>query len=196
MESARLDITSHYSAITDPFLRAGMALRDYSFVCNCRQLMNVYDKTSTPVYMMSYRFGDDPDIAVHTSNLIPTFWKAGVTFSEFAKVFFGPDRLTTQEAREMDAVFPVFAKAYQAYLVSHTVSEDPNKDKVGTTAMEWPVGVLADSKSNVLSMNRTSWYITTDEQDTSDMCEFWAKLATENTFGVMTDENRFVVQHA
>lgn len=197
MESARQDITSQYSGITDPYKRAAIAVRDFSFTCNCRQLLDVYNAISKPVYLMSYRFAEEFGIAVHTSDLIPLFWRPGVAFSDFSKEFALYDHVDAAEMRIIDATFPAFARAYQNYVISHAVSGNPNKYKVDSTKLDWPAAVFGDTISDVLSMNRKSWYLTTDDQDTAEICDFWAKLATEHTVNVAgqkADENRFVVQ--
>jgi carboxylesterase type B len=141
-------------------------LSDYiqysTFTCNTRWLSEAY-KGKT--WNVQYSFGGGS----HGTDIMADFY----------------DRKTGIGAAVQNLVSPgiaVVMTIYQAYLLSHARTGDPNKLKI-RSAPEWPKVTLGPQFENVLDVNR-QFKLIKDEKNKGPDCDFWI-----NTFAAVTSGN-------
>ena len=158
--------------------RVAALIRDSTFVCNTRQLYDAYHKNSL-VYMMNYRFLANKGLAVHGSDLLPTFFTKTMSFKELLC-----------RSNAIKFLFATFARSYQSYLTSHALYGNPNPGAHhGAADVEWPTastgvdgnyvqGVMEPYLSENLS---PPWFrvARNDPLNSRDICSFWTGIASD-----------------
>lgn len=104
--------------------RAALLIRDSSFTCDTRQLFDVYHDKS---WMMNYNFLGNMNLAVHASDLLPTFCNKD-TDVKGRLICAGR---TPIEAGLAAKYINTFSQAYLSYLKSHAIHGDPNIGAIG-----------------------------------------------------------------
>lgn len=232
MSKARDAVATQYpeANYADASARYAAVIQDSSFTCNTRQLFDAYYGKGTKIYMLQYavgeNIGDNLNLAIHSADLLPTFWNADIDFKEWLKNIvqaanqtLNPTQLSIINAYFGPASGPGLHVAcrYQSYLVSHALTGNPNwgastsgncKQNVKwldpTTAV-MPVGLAsATYVSNVFqpSPNPTLVNFENDIVDTitpNIVCDFWTNLAETyitNNTGADRDVGSLNVQNA
>ena len=192
LSSARSAIASAYpsKAYKSPKARVSAVIRDSSFTCNVQQLFQAYGGI-VDTYVLSYDFELLIPIiqyglpAVHGTDLLPTFWNAEVDFAVFLRTLIqqvsGHD-IGKVGAKWLAGRYAQFSPKYQAYLAADALFGDPNK--AGTQNPPWSTAIAAGTSiGNVMlaqaTPTATQFSATVDLINTSGLCDFWTKLASQ-----------------
>ena len=181
--------------------RVSNVIRDAVFTCNTRLLYDAYEiKSGVPTYMMQYSLFQSLFMAVHGSDLLPTFWNSYVDYAESLHACADIPRLL------IPIIAPrlkTFAPPYQSYLASHAVTGDPNKNAVDEAkAHKWQtasVSVNGSDLTNVLNADHQDTFFTdiTDKTNSATNCDFWKGIAVAIQSTSSNEENsRLIVQDA
>lgn len=170
-------ILDHYppAGLGSPYLlvrdRIKAFLSESSFLCNVRALSDAYDGKN---YNLDYQVTP----ALHATDLLPTFYNINLDLKAFGASWDIP----------LIPIFGQFAQTYQAYLVSHARTGDPNTYKKPLLnvppAITWPkADNSGDAIKNVLSANDLGFGVSTitDTQTTKSRCDFWIEVAAALT---------------
>ena len=165
-------IENHYppAGPGSPYLlvrdRLSAFLAESSFTCNIRTLSDAYNGKN---YNLEYQVSP----ALHGTDLLPTFYDINLDLS-----ILGP-----QWDIPLIPIFGQFAQAYQAYLISHARTGDPNTYKKPILnvppAITWPkADSSGDAIKNVLSANDLGFGVSTitDTETTKSRCSFWTEI--------------------
>lgn len=146
-------------------------LTESSFTCNVRALSDAYNGKN---YNLAYQVTP----ALHATDLLPTFYDINLDL----QILGGNWDIS------LIPLFGSFAQAYQAYLISHARTGDPNTFKKPLfnipAAITWPkADNSGDAIKNVLSANDLGFGVSTitDEEVTKSRCDFWAEIAAAVT---------------
>ena len=161
-------IGSPYLLVRD---RINAFLTESSFTCNVRALSDAYNGKN---YNLAYHVTPE----LHATDLLPTFYDINLDLSI----------LGANWDISLIPLFGSFAQAYQAYLISHARTGDPNTYKKPLLnvppGITWPkADNSGDAIKNVLSANDLGFGVSTitDEEVTKTRCDFWAQLAAAVT---------------
>jgi carboxylesterase type B len=132
-----------------------------TFTCNTRWLSEAY-KGKT--WNVQYSF----DGGSHGSDITADFYDRKVGFS--AKI---EDLRTPGVA--------VVSTIYQAYLLSHALTGDPNKMKY-KSAIEWPKVTLGPHLGNVLNVDK-QFQLISDQKNKKEDCDVWLDIFATVTNG-------------
>ena len=161
-------VGSPYLLVRD---RLNAFLAESSFTCNVRTMSDAFDGKN---YNMEYQVTP----ALHATDLLPTFYDINLDLSV----------LGSQWDISLIPIFGAFAQAYQAYLISHARTGDPNTYKKSLVnvppAINWPkADNSGDSITNVLSPNDLGFGVSTitDTETTKSRCSFWLEVAAAVT---------------
>ena len=170
-------IEAHYppAGIGSPYLlvrdRLNAFLTESSFTCNVRALSDAY---SGKAYNLEYQVIP----ALHATDLLPTFYDINLDLNI----------LGSQWDISLVPLFGSFAQAYQAYLLSHARTGDPNTYKKPLLnvppGINWPkADTSGDAITNVLSANNLGFGVgtITDTETTKSRCGFWEEVAAAVT---------------
>ena len=170
-------ILDHYppAGVGSPYLlvrdRINAFLAESSFACNVRTLSDAYNGKN---YNLEYQVTP----ALHGTDLLPTFYDLNLDLSV----------LGTQWDISLIPIFGQFAQTFQAYLVSHARTGDPNTYKKPLLnvppAITWPkADNSGDAIKNVLSANDLGFGVSTieDTETTKSRCGFWVEVAAAVT---------------
>ncbi|KAF4343780.1 cholinesterase [Fusarium beomiforme] len=142
-------------------------IRDSSFTCNTRDLLDAYPKQA---YAMNYGFPDD-NLAYHATDLVPLFANVEIP-GQIMTMFIVAFKYPLLKARELaiqlrEKIIPV----YLQYLSSFAV--------YGNTGDKgWPVVARSEKGfSNVMKPSSGGWNLVQDEQNTQEICNFWRDRA-------------------
>ncbi|KAK0704475.1 Alpha/Beta hydrolase protein [Lasiosphaeris hirsuta] len=154
-------------------------IRDSSFTCNTRFLLQAYGPT-TPTFMMSYLHPYAID-AFHALDLIPLY------MNSFSDAY---NMIHTHATTLNSSVVSLLASAissnvmptYQAYMGSFAVHGDPNAEKL-SEAPSWSAATTAaptvtpvmEVANMILSKG---WHLDSDDQNTEGNCGFWLSVAS------------------
>ena len=155
-------------------------LGESSFQCNIRFLTEAYDGKN---YNIQYSVTPP----LHGTDLIPTFYDLDLDLSV----------LDQDTPIPLIPGFGNFAEAYQAYLVSHARTGDPNSFKKPLLnlppGIAWPKpGNGGDALTNVLNAGDLGFSLITDQQTKKSTCSFWRDVSAALTnvggkFALSTD---------
>ena len=186
----RQNISNHYPSSDyedlkcpqgNQMTRVSDVIRDAVFTCNTRLLYDAYQvKFGVPTYMMQYSLFQWYHMAVHASDLLPTFWNSNVDYAK-----------SLHECADVPrALIPIiaprlktFAPPYQSYLASHAVTGDPNKNAVDEAkAHKWEtasVSANGNILTNVLNADHQDTFFTdiTDGTNSAANCDSWKGIA-------------------
>ncbi|KAI8721396.1 COesterase domain-containing protein [Fusarium sp. LHS14.1] len=145
-------------------------IRDASFTCNTRDLLDSYPKQA---YAMNYGFPND-DMAYHATDIVPLFAnldKKGQIFIIFWRVFKYPFKKAQDWALQLRSdIIPI----YRGYFSSFARYGNTN----GTGDLGWPVVNGSGSLfSNVMKPSANGWNLVEDDQNSKDTCAFWNIIA-------------------
>ncbi|KAL9070491.1 MAG: hypothetical protein Q9157_005789 [Trypethelium eluteriae] len=202
MAMARQEIATQYSTLT-PALRYKAVVQDSTFTCNTRQLFDAYNSGKTPVYMVKYAAYESLNLALHGTDLLPTFWNQDVNFTAWMEELLEQAHIeqnsTTMAfiSRLNDFFGPTsqFACQYQQHLVAHAVSGDPNAVNSSQCSIlddvHWITAMTSTTStttyvSNVVQatdngilprQSGTAFQIVPDLITPNIVCDFWKQLA-------------------
>ena len=170
----------------DQIARVGAVIQDSTFVCNTRQLFDAYSsrsRSSSSVYMMNYHFLAKYNLAVHGSDLIPTFFTETMDFRALLCNF-------TFSGVVKDSMTK-FASSYQSYLTSHALYGNPNNGTTGgAKKVRWQPAKTSTDGNFVQKILEPylplipalePWFRLAgqDELNTRQICSFWTEVASE-----------------
>lgn len=140
-----------------------------SFQCNVRFLTDAYNGRN---YNIQYSVSP----ALHGTDLIPTFYDLNLDLSLLGQKTPFP----------LIPGFGNFAQAYQAYLVSHARTGDPNSFKKPLLnlppGIAWPKpGNDGDALTGVLNAGDLGFSLITDQQTKKSTCGFWRDVVAALT---------------
>ncbi|KAF5027024.1 hypothetical protein F66182_900 [Fusarium sp. NRRL 66182] len=179
LESLREQIVDHYDCENnyggDYNLCLRYIIRDASFTCNTRDLIDSYTEQT---YAMNYGYPND-ELAYHASDLIPLFKNNNVQTMLMLKAL---GMTGVEAALWAPGMNNKVQERYLSYFASFAL--EGNTDSCGNT--DWPVvGRGGDKFSNVMKVNATRsplttnvfWTLVEDEQNSQDRCVFWNRIA-------------------
>ncbi|MCJ1247550.1 hypothetical protein MMC30_004764 [Trapelia coarctata] len=158
-------------------------IRDSTFTCNTRDL---YDAYKGKAWMMQYDFLSSFNEAVHSADLLPTFWNSDVNITGLIETY---GNIPSWIASLVTPILTMYAAAYQSYFASHAISGNPNTQRDDDT-VEWLMG--SDNGNEVTDVLETSlgdpkvglpFFIadTVDKINSKDICDFWKEVAINIT---------------
>lgn len=195
--------------------------RDVSFTCNTRQLFDAYHSSNIPTYMMQYAVdknhmvsinGGNQSIALHGSDLIPTFWSQDIDLPTWFNSTCNALNITCPGTLELYAIakfFAVFAPQYQKHLVSHAINGNPNpQDTVSTFTWSTATTTVSSSATyvanvvqasptfigNIPRLGKPFFEDIQDDQTPNTVCDFWTQLAKKYLDPTGEDGNGLYVQ--
>lgn len=171
------NVTSPGSPYADESDRVNALVRDSSFTCNARVLLDAFTSAGVPAYGMQYSVTP----GWHATDLLPTFWSDGLASSPLG---------TALEVAV--PIFTSFANKYKSYLTSFVRAGDPNayRDKSFFSVpwtINWPtVGNAGEDSTaqqfgNVLDAGDLGFSLVNDDQDERDACGFWRDVLAAAT---------------
>ncbi|KAH6949434.1 Alpha/Beta hydrolase protein [Fusarium avenaceum] len=178
LTSVRAKIAKQYNCTADfkgdYNLCLRQVIRDASFTCNTRDLLDAYPKQA---YAMNYGFPND-SLAYHASDLIPLFADAGMR-GEIAAMIRTILRCSVPEAfKWANKLRDTIRKPYLGYFASFAVYGNTDSDGKGDT--EWPVvDGSGELFSQVMKPSQNGWDLVQDEQNSKKACDFWRKRAQD-----------------
>lgn len=148
---------------------------------------------------MNYRFLDQENLAIHASDLLPTFFHRGV---DIAGILHKCQNLTEARAQIVGAYFNSYARSYLSYLKSHALTGDPNKYHVPQLRrIRWPLATTNPGDNHDKVRQVLEPYLPTlpyvqppfsvapeDLVNTARICGFWNEIAADITEIVNTQE--------
>lgn len=166
----------------DPRARVAALIRDASFTCNTRLLYEAYKNRSIGLYMMQYDFLETENLALHSYDLLPTFWNGEMDTAALFEKFI--PHISPVLAKFIAFIFNKsgYAPSYQSYFASHALSGNPNTARSGRT-VPWPNAT--DNGDKITNVMETGYSFpfdffsgkTTDRVNTGESCNFWTNLA-------------------
>ncbi|KAH7165329.1 hypothetical protein EDB81DRAFT_754103 [Dactylonectria macrodidyma] len=157
-------------------------IRDISFTCNTRDLINAYPQQA---YAMSYGFPND-ELAYHATDLIPLFANYPLQIPFMLKALRWTHKQVLKWGLKLkNKVVPTFLK----YFASFAVGGNPNS----AGEAEWPVvNTTGPLFSNVMNPSAGVWALINDTQNAADTCSFWndtaqAIMEAQGSSGEKTD---------
>jgi hypothetical protein len=199
---------SSFPGKTGPYDRAHAVIQDSSFTCNTRFIFDAYytTKPTTPAYMMHYSFGGALGLALHASDLMPTYWNQDITNNTFFN--FVNDTLDPGISRRMSNLayheFGSLASTYQSYLASFATVGYPTASGIFTPY--WYPAQPNDDGDKLKKVMDVSWGATTDfdgkfvdSQNSKTVCSFWRNMSSwvELAVGIKpADQSMFRAQEA
>ncbi len=163
-------------------------IQDSMFTCNVRYMYDAaqHRNPALPLYVLDYAFFGNYfgfDLAVHATDLLPTFWTNNNTVANAADVasiicktvniplcdrFMNKPYLPAVEA---------IRQAYQKYLMAFALLGDPNKSG---QSPPWPVaGNGGTNLSDVLIVRKKPQFsVGLDTIATEPICKFWSCMAS------------------
>jgi carboxylesterase type B len=189
-----------------PFNRAHAVIQDSSFTCNTRFIFDAYHKTkpSPPTYMMHYGFFETYGLAVHASDLMPTFWNQDISYDTFFNYIndtINPG-ISNVEAFLAYHEFGSLAPTYQSYLASFATVGYPTA--AGNDTPYWYPAKPNDDGDQLKNVMDVGWGSKTDFnnafvdiQNSKKICSFWRNMTSwvELAAGIKTaDQATFRAQ--
>lgn len=185
-------IESYYnsSRYADQVERAAHVISDSSFLCNTRNLLDVY-AGSGQAFAMDYSFLGDYNVAVHASDLIPTFAPQNGSYADLIKCL-KPDIFPILPTIISNYIIEQLGPGIQSYFMSLALGGDPNKFALGPAAKYiWsPASVEAcsgDASATCVQgvmkptfafpYNPFEQNAYEDIQTNSTVCGFWSGIA-------------------
>lgn len=130
-----------------------------TFVCATRYIPDAYkDKT----YNMIYSQGT----GVHGTDVGTTFYDATSAMGMATKLF--------------NPKYADVAPKYQAYLISHARSGNPNTFRA-SGAVEWPKVSYGPTFGNVLNVTDSGFALVSDSANRQEDCGFWSQVMEDFT---------------
>ncbi|KAH7466618.1 hypothetical protein FOMA001_g16031 [Fusarium oxysporum f. sp. matthiolae] len=176
--SVRAKIAKQYNCTTDFKGNYSLCLRnvirDASFTCNTRDLLDAYPKQA---YAMNYGFPND-SLAYHASDLIPLFANAGI-LGQIAIMIKAILKCSLWDANIWAGKLrDTIRDRYLGYFASFALYGNTDSDGKGDTG--WPV-VDGSGKlfSKVMKPSQDGWNLVQDEQNSEDGCAFWRTIAQD-----------------
>jgi len=156
-------ISSGHSNYSSEHDRLGGFIGESSFQCNIRHLTDAYVGEAA-TYNLLYAVTP----GLHATDLLPLFYDISLDLPLFGNT----------EPFPLIPGFGSFAQAYQAYMVSHARSGDPNKFKKPLLnlppGIRWPeVDNQGEVMGGVLRAGDLGFSVTDDEQTGRARCGFW-----------------------
>ena len=187
--------------------RVKTLIRDSTFTCTTRQLYDTY-KTTTATYMLQYDFFKDYELAIHGTDVLPTFFNTNVdmvaVFQDMLSKANKTKEIPTWILKDVGKIYKRFAPAYQSYFASHAIYGDPNTVRETSETVQWHTAT--DDGEHVTNVLRALYRYklfgkdfdsqTTDTINTKSICDFWNGIGQEITM-LMTEnglEGSFNVQ--
>ncbi|KAF4951364.1 hypothetical protein FGADI_7562 [Fusarium gaditjirri] len=178
----RAKIANHYDCATkfkgNYSLCLRHIIRDASFTCNTRDLLDAYPKQA---YAMNYGFPND-DLAYHASDLIPLFANAkifgqiAVMIKAILKCSLWDANIWAGKLRDMVRV------RYLGYFASFALHGSTDNDGKGDAG--WPVvDGSGELFSNVMKPSDGGWKLGQDKQNSKEDCGFWRTIARDLQLG-------------
>src|SRR5436190_17192338 len=131
--------------------------------------------------MLQYDFLASLNIALHATDLLPTFWNIEMDTAKMFEDLLGLNRFL---AKAIALVFDVsgYAPGYQSYFVSHAVSGDPNSARRWNTVPWYPASDNGQDVTNVMETQFSAFFNffngrTVDHINTHAACDFWIDVA-------------------
>ena len=132
--------------------------------------------------MMQYDFLSSFNEAVHSADLLPTFWNSNVNVTGLIETY---GNIPSWIAGLVAPILTMYAAAYQSYFASHAISGNPNSQRNNDT-VEWLIG--SDNGNEVTDVLETSFgdpkvglpfFIanTVDNINSREICDFWREVA-------------------
>jgi len=194
--------------LNDQLTRVGTLIRDVAFTCNTRQLFDAYNG-KIKIWMMNYNFLAKYGAAVHASDLLPTFCNKYLDLADLLKTCGSvPASLAN---RLGPYVKNNLAPAYQSYLKSHAIHDDPNTGaKGGAAKVNWTTATTSGDDDHDHARNIMQPYLPLlwwkppfamapqDPINTASSCKFWNAIAAQimEIVGGDQDEPRLTIQGA
>ncbi|KAI8679046.1 COesterase domain-containing protein [Fusarium keratoplasticum] len=147
-------------------------IRDASFTCNTRDLLDSYPQQA---YAMNYGFPNDA-LAVHATDLVPLFANVDI-WGQIAAMFVKGFNYTIPAAAEWGRQLrSTVIKPYLRYFSSFARYGNTN----GTGDGGWPVvNGSGQLFSNVMKPSAKGWKLVEDGQNSKDTCAFWHSIAQD-----------------
>jgi len=171
------NVSSPNSVFDNESDRVNALVRDSSFTCNARTILDAFSTAGVPAYAMQYSITP----GWHATDLLPTFWSDGLGSS--------PLGLALEVAVP---IFSSFANKYKSYLTSFVRAGDPNEYRDRSIlsipwTIEWPEVSNAGQTNtaqqfgNVLNAGDLGFSLINDDQDERDPCDFWKEVLAAAT---------------
>lgn len=147
-------------------------IRDASFTCNTRDLLDSYPEQA---YAMNYGFPND-SLAYHATDLIALFANVDVWLQIAGMYKFGFN-FTLSDATKLGLELrKTVKKPYMEYFSSFARYGNTN----GTGNGGWPVVNGSGQRfSNVIKPSADGWKLVEDDQNSKDTCDFWHGIAQD-----------------
>ena len=176
--------------------RVSNVIRDAMFTCNTRLLYDAYQVDSAvPTYMMQFSLFQLYNMAVHATDLLPTFWNSQVAYTKSLHACFN---VGWAEAGTIAGNLATFSPPYQSYFASHAVTGDPNTNAIDEAkAHTWQTASVDNgSLINVVDARNTAGFFPTpnftditDSTNSAASCDFWKGIAAAIQSASGKDEN-------
>ncbi|KAI8677529.1 COesterase domain-containing protein [Fusarium sp. Ph1] len=172
----RTRIANHYNCVRDYKGDYNLCLRhvirDASFTCNTRDLLDSYPDQA---YAMNYGFPNDA-LAYHATDLVPLFANVDI-WGQIATMFVVGFNYSIPAAAEWGRQLrSTVIKPYLRYFSSFARYGNTN----GTGDRGWPVvNGSGQLFSNVIKPSAKGWKLVEDDQNSKDTCAFWHSIAQD-----------------
>ncbi|MCJ1393378.1 hypothetical protein MMC18_006251 [Xylographa bjoerkii] len=177
--------------------RVRTLIRDSTFTCTTRQLYNAY-KTKVSTYMLQYDFFAEYDLAIHGTDVLPTFFNTNVNMTAVFEDMLskaGSKKVPGFILNDIGNIYKRFAPAYQSYFASHAVHGDPNTARKVAETVPWlPATDDGDHVTDVLRalyryklVGKDFDSRTEDKINTNTICNFWNDIGQEITMLMAED---------
>jgi hypothetical protein len=195
-------VTDQYKIWTNGNNNTEMAkqvIRDALFTCNTRYLYNSMSQNQQAqnAYMMDYQYLKNFDLAVHGSDLLPTFWDSSVDLTCLSCFFYNnfdisqlcdndttPDNCISKIENRLSLTVSILHKNFQNYLVSHAINDTPNWKDKSILIPTWKPVVAGDTFTNVMQVNYNGLSSAftpgaSDQFNTAPRCTYWSNIANQ-----------------
>ncbi len=187
----RKQISQRYplAAYLDQVARAAAVIRDSSFTCNTRYIIDTYLSAGTKVYAMDYALFSQYNASTHASDLLPDFSSPAANSRPVLECIAKVTGIKLTAA--VWYVQSRTAPRMQQYFTDHAIWSDPNHN-IGWSEYHWRAakteqceqcsegtGVwnLLKPEDNVLSVWSNN--AGADSQTPSRVCDFWSSIAKQ-----------------
>jgi carboxylesterase type B len=143
-------------------------VRDSSFTCNTRRIIEAYGDDS--VWSMQYSVTP----GYHGTDILPTFYDSSISLDSFAE----------DVAFALVPLFALLSTSYQSYLTSYAITGDPNtnRNKLLFPTIQWNhPDSSGEQVTGVLDVEDTQFASVTDTQNEKTPCDFWVQVAAAVT---------------
>jgi carboxylesterase type B len=195
----RDSITTRYYNANDEAGSIKLLIRDAVFTCNTRYVYDGMSNKQKKIFLMHYGMSESVKVAVHATDLIPTFMNSVSKDSKLAEFLHSVTNASIPELAGYLLSIRRINRNYKRYFVQHAVSGDPNF--AGAPARWLPPSQSGSFLANVMDVsNRLLTAFDPDfldKMNSLDNCtQFWHGIAQSvQTSPSSYNAERLVVQN-